>query len=185
MEDKWLSKWNREEHDIQKEENFKRVDDFLNFTPKRILDIGCGLAKESELFQKKYNAELYLLDGDFDSTKQRARDIRYGEADNFKFYSKVNDLKQSFDNRNIKYTFVDANNIDIEEDIKFDLIYSFLSCGFHYPVTTYYNLIKKHSTKDTICIFDIRRETLDESKIKIVDNIAVHKKYSTLQIELI
>ena len=47
---------------------------------------------ESEHFQKKYNSQLYLLDGDFEDTINRTRKVNYGTADSMAFYSKIEDL---------------------------------------------------------------------------------------------
>ena len=186
MDNKWLEKWTSTEHDKFKQESFSVLDNFLTSPPKKILDIGCGLAKESELFQKKYGTELYLLDGDFDNTKEKTRDIRFGSADNFKFYSKISDLQSSFDTRNMKYTFIDANSIILDAQIKFDLVYSILSCGFHYPADTYKDLIKKHTTTDSIILLDIRHETLDKQKsIEVIKEVKRYKKHSTLQVKFI
>ena len=171
---KWLDKWNDESHIESKYNIFHDTINYINFIPKTILDIGCGYARESEYFQKKFNTDLWLLDGDFENTKDRKRDISFGSAESFKFYNKVRTLKESFNSRNMKYTFVDANNIIIPDEIKFDLIYSGLSCGFHYPASTYKNLILKHSHQNTRVIFDLRNKAEHED-VKI---ISVVKKYS-------
>lgn len=175
----WLNVWDTANYNDIKTNNFKILDKFLKNKPKNILDIGCGLAFESEMFQKKYNSDLYLLDSDFDNTEDRKRDVTYGSTESFKFYSKIDDLKKSYNSRNMKYTFVDANNINIDANIKFDLIYSILSCGFHYPAKTYKDLVKKHSHKNTIVLFDIRKKTLKEQEqdfevISIVNDIDKH-----------
>lgn len=159
----WLDKiWGSSEYFESKKTSFILLDSFLNYPPMNILDIGCGLAFESEMFQKKYNCNLYLLDGDFEDSKDATRDRKYGSADTMAFYSKIDDLKNSFDRRNLNYTFVDANNINIPENLKFDLIYSNVSCGFHYPLNTYLNLLKKHADENSIMIFDINSRYLNE-----------------------
>ena len=70
----------------------------------------------------------------------------------------------------------------INEDIKFDLIYSFESCGFHYPITTYKDFLKRHIDKSTVLIFDVRRKASKEQleDFDIIDNINITKKYDTL-----
>ena len=85
------------------------------------------------------------------------RDTNFGEVKEFKFYSRLADLRRWFHQQGlVTYTLVDANNISIPSDVKFDLIYSFLSCGFHYPVTTYRDLILQHSNANTRLIFELR-----------------------------
>lgn len=186
MEKIWLDKWEAEHHTDKKQQMFNIVNSHLTQPPKRILDIGCGLAVESELFQKEYGCELYLLDGDFESTVDRNRTVNYGNADSMAFYSRVADLKESWDTRNLKYTFLDANNLVLDESVKFDLVYSFESCGFHYPVETYKSFLQKHTTSNSILIFDVRKKTLTEQRqtFSTVNELYDSKKYKTLSINV-
>ena len=185
MSDVWVKEWVTDDYAEFKKKNFEVLDNFLNFAPTNILDIGCGLALESEMFQQKYNSNLYLLDSDFDNTKDRKRAVQYGDVDSFKFYSKLDDLKASYDSRNMNYTFIDANNINIDSNIKFDLIYSILSCGFHYPASTYKDLVKAHSHKNTVVLFDIRKKSFEEQKSEFKSIEIVHRgrKHYTCLIE--
>jgi SAM-dependent methyltransferase len=159
----WINNvWKTEEYIKSKQVSFELIDSFLNEVPKNILDIGCGLAFESEMFQKKYKSNLYLLDGDFETTVNAERDRKFGSANTMAFYSKILDLQTNFDKRKMKYTFIDANNINIPKNLKFDLIYSNVSCGFHYPLSTYYNVLKTHSDEKSLMIFDIHTRYLQE-----------------------
>jgi SAM-dependent methyltransferase len=191
LENKWLNGWLdpalNKDYLLIKETNFNIIESYIKILPNSILDIGCGLAKESELFQKKYNSKLYLLDGDFEDTLNNNREINYGEVSNFKFYSKINDLKKSFDERKMQYNFVNANNINIEDAIKFDLVYSIVSCGFHYPAITYKNLILKHTTDNSVIIMDLRKISLNEqlSDIKIINVLEESKKSIKAHIKFI
>lgn len=178
---KWWDKWNTEFKREKLKESFDVLDSFLTSAPKNILDIGCGLAYESEMFQKKYNSNLYLLDGDFEDTKNNQRDVGFGDASSMKFYNPISRLKESFDNRGMKYTFIDANNIEIPENVKFDLVYSNLSCGFHYPVNTYYNLLKTHTTDDSILIFDIKNSESVEDQFEIIERKSAYKGQKKIQ----
>jgi hypothetical protein len=140
--------------------------------------------REAQLFQEKHNTSLYLLEGDFEDTKENRRDVNYGTVESFKFYNKVSDLKEWWDSQKLDYTFVDANNIRLDDSLKFDLIYSSVSCGFHYPASTYKDLISKHSHKNTKIIFDIRKKS-EQHDIKIIKVIAETKKYVTAEIQFI
>lgn len=139
---------------------FNMIDAYLPEPPKRILDIGCGFAYVSELFQKKYGCELYLLDGDVSSTPDATRKGKFGEVSSFQFYLPVERLQEHWTSKGIKYTFVDANDISIADDVQFDLVYSWISCGFHYPLSTYKELIKKHTDANSKIIMDFRRKAL-------------------------
>jgi len=183
----WFKKWTTLEHYNSKVKMFNILDRYINSTPMSILDIGCGLAFESEMFQKKYNSNLFLLDGDFDNTKDEERDIEYGTVETFKFYNKLDTLKESFNKRNLKYTFVDATDIQLDDNIKFDLVYSIMSCGFHYPLNTYAELIKNHTTSNSKIIIDIRNSTLKDQdcEFEIVDKVYSGKKHTTYQIKFL
>ena len=171
---KWSDLWKSDGYKSGKTKNFSVVDSYIKFEPKNILDIGCGYARESKCFQEKYNSNLYLLDGNPKKDSQK-RQIKYGSAESMDFYNSIEDLKKYYDSENMRYNFIDAANPIIPKDIKFDLIYSFLSCGFHYPANTYKELIQKHSTEDTLIIFDIRH--LNKQKnIQILDIVNRERK---------
>jgi SAM-dependent methyltransferase len=172
LENRWFnSEWQTDEYKKNKAISFELWDSFLTTPPTNILDIGCGLAFESEMFQTKYNSNLYLLDGDFESSISASRDRKYGTADSMAFYTKIDSLKSSFNNRKIKYNFVDANNIQLPLDLKFDLVYSNVSCGYHYPLTTYLELLKMHTTENSVLIFDINSSRLEEQTKNIFNVI--------------
>ena len=161
-EDKWLNKWKNNNKFERAFYSFNVIDSFLNHTPKNILDIGCGLAYESEFMQKKYSCNLYLLDGDFEDTKNNERFVKFDSASTMKFYTPISKLCESFNNRNMKYTFVDANNINIDNNVVFDLVYSNVSCGYHYPISDYYWLLKKYTNKNSVLIFDVNSRHIEK-----------------------
>lgn len=183
---KWLEKWTKKDHKKYKENTFEILNNYLNIAPKNILDIGCGLAYESELFQKSYNSNLFLLDGDFEETKSNTRDIGYNTVESFKFYNSVQTLKESYNKRKMRYTFINANSIVLSEDIKFDLVYSILSCGFHYPLDTYVELIKKHTTPSSRIILDIRDSSYNAQSqlFTTVNVVKKYPKYKTIEIKI-
>jgi SAM-dependent methyltransferase len=183
----WITLWDSKSYQELKIKNFNNVDTLLNTPPKRILDIGCGYAFESEMFQKKYQTELYLLDSSIDNTIDLQRQTNYGPAEGFSFYNTINKLRQCYDQRNMNYKFIDTNNIDLDKSIKFDVIYSFLSCGFHYPANTYKQLITSHSTSNSIIILDLRKKHLTEQlkDIKIVKVVYESEKHITAQIQFL
>lgn len=183
----WITLWKSERYRTLKTNNFNAIDNFLKTPPKRILDIGCGYAFESEMFQKKYQTDLYLLDSTIDNTIDIQRQTNYGPANQFSFYNTVNTLTESYNQRNMNYMFIDSNNINLENTLKFDVIYSFLSCGFHYPADTYKQFITKHSDKKTIIILDLRKKYLTEqlNNVKIINVVHENKKHITAQIEFL
>ena len=192
----WINdEWFTDVYQQHKQENFDLLDTYLGTVPKKILDIGCGLAWERRLFNKKYGTELYLLDGDFDDNAQDARtqqQARYTtDSKNFAFYYKLDFLQNKLDELNTQnYHLVDCNNINISEDTKFDVITSWVSCGFHYPASTYRELILNHSHANTVVVMDLRifakeRTPLVESNFEIVEIINQRAKYATSHIRFI
>ena len=184
---KWMEVWHKEGYAERKDSHFQKVDEYLGFAPKRILDIGCGRAWESERFQNKYGSELYLLDGDFnDNPTGSIRDSKWNDdAKTFAYYNEIDTLRNDWDSRGLEYQWVNANDPEIDPNTKFDLIYSFLSCGFHYPVSTYRDLILAHSTPDTKIIMDLRGKKISYAEdYRIVDVIYSGPKHKTCEIRL-
>ena len=181
---KWINIWNSPDYQEHKIKNFNVVDNFLKIPPTQILDIGCGYAFESEMFQKKYNSNLFLLDSSIENTKNISRQTNYGTSDNFSFYHRINELTESYDERKMNYTFIDANNLTNLNNTKFDVIYSFLSCGFHYPSNTYKEFIRNHSDANSFIILDLRKKHLNQqlADIDIINIVAEYPKHITAQI---
>lgn len=157
----WTRKWTTPEYIGKRKENFEKVDAYLNQPIKRILDIGCGFAWESRFFQEKHNCELWLIDGDSNDNKSKSTMASYGNwndnADELLFYHSIDYLDQKLKELGTRnYHLINCNNIDIPENIKFDLITSWLSCGHHYPVSVYKDLMLKHSDENTRIVLDIR-----------------------------
>lgn len=191
----WMKgEWSEIDYQRMKEKNFEILDQYLSAKPKNLLDIGCGLAWESRLFSEKYGTELWLVDGDSEanSDKSSAYDIGYhSSSDNFLFYNKLEILdKKLIELKTQNYHLIDCNNISIAENIKFDLITSWLSCGFHYPINTYRDLILKHSHKDTVIVFDVRLKLktneifYPEDNVKIIHPLATNRKRLTAHIKV-
>jgi hypothetical protein len=88
------------------------------------------------------------------------------------------------------YHLIDCNVLNIRDDIKFDIITSWLSCGFHYPVSTYRELILKHSHKNTRVVVDLRtlgkgQEPILEGGVEIVSVLERYKKHVTAEIRFV
>lgn len=155
----WISGWLNSDYGSMKEQHFKLIDSFINKPINKILDIGCGLAFESRFFHKKYNSQLFLIDGDYkNNNTSQHRHSSYENEANLKYYCNLSDLDNFFKTDNISgYQLIDCENINIPNDVHFDLICSYLSCGFHYSLDAYRDLIQKHSTQETFLIFTLRK----------------------------
>lgn len=195
-EQNWIGEvWNTDHYRQQKRENFELASKYLPVAPKKILDIGCGLAWESRLFNQTYGSELWLLDGDTKNNDTKSPSAATGNyhstSDEFLYYyplQKIDNELKKLGTEN--YHLIDCNNIQIDENIKFDLITSWVSCGFHYPSSTYRDLILKHSHPDTKIIFDIRIKTKQstpflEPGVEIVNRLNQRRKYVTAEIKFV
>lgn len=193
----WDRKWSTDLYVAKRRDNFETVDAYLNQSVGKLLDIGCGFAYDSRLFNEKYGTELWLLDGDADTNAVKSESASYGNwntnSSDLKFYHTFDFLDAKLQELGTKnYQLVDANNINIPSDVKFDLITSWLSCGHHYPVKTYIDLMKRHSHENTRIILDVRckgTETnfigVDGFEIVNVVSNAGGKKRSTVEIKLL
>jgi hypothetical protein len=191
----WMQgEWADPDYQKMKQDNFNVLDQYLKNKPKNLLDIGCGLAWESRLFSEKYGTNLWLIDGDVDAnnTKSSGYDVGYhSSSNNFLFYNKLETLNEKLiDLGTQNYNLIDCNNITIPDDVKFDVITSWLSCGFHYPINTYRDLILKHSHENTVVVFDIRLKLKTneiyhpEENVSIVNVLATNRKRLTAHVKV-
>lgn len=180
----WLKFWRSREYFLIKSKNFKIVDQHISIKPKNLLDIGAGTAYESRQFNKLYGTELYLLDGQFSEQVQK-RYTQFGTTESFGFYSDIDDLKQFYISEGCtNFNLINCADINIDSNLKFDLIYSFLSCGFHYPVETYRELILNHSHDSTVVILDLRKGQ-EHHSVNIVNILNRSEKYLTCEVKLV
>ena len=183
---RWLQIWDTPEYQELKEQDINFVlEYFADHPPKKILDIGCGLAWESRAMQQNFGSELWLLDGDPQGQDTRKSEVGWrGDADNMSFYNSLEELDELLQQLGTEnYHLVDANNIQIDEDVKFDLVYSAISCGFHYNANTYMDLIQKHSHENTKIIFDLRTKNLQQDNTIIKEILVVGRKHKKCLIE--
>jgi hypothetical protein len=171
----------------------KEADEIINYIKKNniiinnILDIGGGLSIRTAYIARELNAKLYILDGDkSDNNNKQTRDINVGSSENFEFYFTFENIREMVDKYNIEYEIINVIDIIIEENVIFDLICSFRSCGFHYPIKEYFNLINPHKSNNSLLLFDIRKNYEDTLEgIEIIENIEVGDKHTRSIIKLL
>jgi hypothetical protein len=126
----------------------------------KILDIGAAFGDVTRSVQKLHGSHIWILEGDAknNAAKTQRRKGKWNDtADTFSYYHSLDQLRKMYKALGAHdFHIVDCDNIDIDADIKFDLICSYLSCGFHYPLSTYYDLIQRHSHSNTKYVFDLR-----------------------------
>lgn len=124
-----------------------------------VLDIGCGVAGIDVLFSEYYRQpQLFLLD------KTELDRVWYGFQSTGAFYNSLDVAKFMLTENGIPESNVhlveaqDDFSINTPEHIRFDLVTSFISWGFHYPVETYLSEVMRVIADDGVLIVDLRYE---------------------------
>lgn len=165
----------------------KNTEKYLkNIKPLNVLEIGAGLGRSSVFFFKYFDwkdTNFYLLDGD--SGKIKHTGVRVDEENGF--YSSKRSA-EDFCNANgmIKMEYLDAETDDwMFLDITFDVVYSFLAIGFHWPVSLYLDKIYHMLSENAVLMFGIRsKENIYKKFIdKQIESIDINK-YSIVDLKL-
>ena len=137
--------------------DFDTIKDYLPNTVNNILDIGCGVAGIDVLFDKYYNKpNIFLLD------KTENKTVFYGFNPHGSFYNSLN-ISESMLTENgcdkDRVHLIEATDdfdINTPPNLKFDIVMSFISWGFHYPIETYLPKVMDLLTDDGVVIIDLR-----------------------------
>jgi SAM-dependent methyltransferase len=136
-------------------------------TPRRILDIGCGFALYDSFLLKHYgypsDMHLYLFDKTTELKNESENGFKGGgfRKQGISFYTNLecasDILVSNGANRNNIHTLTVAEStLSMLESSSFDLVFSLLSYGHHYPVSTYLKEIKHILVKGGTLILDLR-----------------------------
>jgi len=142
---------------IQKD--YDMISPYLPTTCSDTLDIGCGIGLINIAIYNHYNKSinLHLLD----KTELNTEKIS-GFNEKYKFYNSMDAAKDIATvngvNDNQVHLF-EATNYQSLFNKKFDVISSFLSCGWHFHVKEYSKLMTDTLTNNGILILDIRHNT--------------------------
>lgn len=123
---------------------------------KTVLELGCGLGRMSIYVHNQLNnpAIKYFL---ADSTG-RGEGLRYGWNQGDDFY---NDLKLTeefaIEHGLRRFQTFDLSTRSLAELTNIDVIMSFLSVGFHIPLSHYWSQIEQARAPDALMIFGVRR----------------------------
>ena len=135
--------------------------------PMRILDIGCGFALYDNILLEFYgyapDLHLYLLDKTTSLKDEKEKNFKVGGFRNegISFYTNLecaaNILVSNGANRNNVHILTVSEGVFSQlEPSSFDLVFSLLSYGHHYPVSKYVEKIKQILRKDGVLILDLR-----------------------------
>ncbi|MDH3326105.1 MAG: class I SAM-dependent methyltransferase [Gammaproteobacteria bacterium] len=139
---------------------YRRVSPYLPVESHRILDIGCGLGGINYFFYNHYNAQspdMYLLDKD-----EVSESIYFGFEETAAAYNNLLSSRQLLEDAGVpgeKIHVIDINKDKFPKQVKYDLIFSSLSWGFHYPISTYISEVVESLSNDGVLIIDVRKNT--------------------------
>lgn len=143
-------------------EDFETIRTYLDGRFIRsFLDIGCGLAGPSVLISKYLNDPwTFLLD------KEDNNQLRYGYENHDAFYNKQYLTEQFFRlNGHPHFKYLDGLD-PLTGFMPVDLIVSFYSWGWHYPIGTYIEQVNDITKRGSLIITDIRVTTKGEACFK-------------------
>ena len=167
------------------EADFEIIKPYLPPKAANIFDIGAGLGAINPYVNEAYTlngckVSFYLLDYD-----RKDWLVRYGYKNNPSAYNSFKLAEELLTSNGIQaglIKFLDAAKNQFPKG-KFDVVYSFLSWGFHYPVDLYLERVKNVITPATVVILDVRKNTdqidiLEENfrSVKTVRQFSKHVK---------
>lgn len=132
---------------------------FDDKAPKKIADIGCGYALFDLFLAKEYDSKLALID--LESNENR----HFGFKESGAAYSSLANAAKFLTDNGVKKASIKTFNPetdDLSKLTKLDYAFSFISCGFHYPWSTYEDFFKQNVAPDGRIILDIRSHKLGE-----------------------
>jgi len=139
------------------------ADVILEYAPENtssILDIGCGLGLVDLVLYKriKPSPDVYLLDKANEC--KSLRPVSGGYHHRYIFTADLDLSRNIFEQngaRKEQVHFVEPDNDSIASLPKIDLILSFTSWGFHYPIETYWEGVQKILHEKSVIFIDLRK----------------------------
>lgn len=143
--------------------DYNMIKDYLPANINNSLDIGCGLGLIDIAFFNHYNGHINLHLLDKTNSIEENSNVR-GFNEKYVFYNSMDSAVDTLTSNGVSENSILAyevseSNIEAINQNKYELIVSLLSCGWHYSIQTYTDLIKNTLTADGILILDIRHDT--------------------------
>lgn len=144
---------------------FRSIEALLkDLAPKRIADIGCGYGIFDLFAARSLGAEVLLID--LEENERR----HFGFKPEGAAYSSLARARQLLEANGVSAEKIETLNpreAAPEEAGPVDLVVSFLSCGFHYPVDLYLPFLDRALRPGGAAIFDLRERTAEEQAAKL------------------
>jgi ubiquinone/menaquinone biosynthesis C-methylase UbiE len=162
----------------------KDFDTYKDFLPENlgtVVDIGSGIGVQNILLREKFPDSYIQM---IDKTREE-NEIWYGFKEKGAFYNSMTAaerlMKANDCAKNMNFQEVTPNNQICMKDNSVDLVTSFISWGFHYPVETYLDEVIRVMKPGASLIIDVRHNTDGHVKLSSVFEsvrvIAGYKKY--------
>ena len=140
--------------------------DFGN--PRKVLDLGCGLGRMSIYINNTLGddgVKWILADSTSDFAQHKS--LRFGWNPPAQYYNNLQWTEQfSINNGLVNFEIFDIAKSDLGmlEDV--DLVMSFLSVGFHYPIERYLETLLRITNASCTLIFGVRKGVYKKKMFK-------------------
>lgn len=132
------------------------IQNFINFSNKKILSIGCGMGG----FELEINKRFQPIFIDIIEKNYTSRKVKYGwDEKNEEAYNNLDLLRHFLKNNgdtNFLFDIYDSDRGTLPFK-KYDVILSLFSLDYHYDFNIYFEYLKKVSSNKTFIIFDTIR----------------------------
>lgn len=147
--------------EIMAKKDFSMIERFLPEQCSEVLDIGCGLGLVDLYIHHHYNTDINFTLVDANDTIVDTHRIR-GFNKNYVFYNSMSYVQQFLVNNGIRKDNLELVNIMTQKFVtekKYDVILSFLACGWHFSIETYMDIFENNLSDNGVLILDIRNGT--------------------------
>ncbi|MFZ1467747.1 MAG: class I SAM-dependent methyltransferase [Paracoccaceae bacterium] len=146
--------------------------------PKRVADIGCGYAIWDLFAHRDTGCDIVLID--IEENEHR----HFGYAEEGAAYTSLGKARDFLIANGVpakKVLTINPKTDALSKAGKIDLAVSFVSCGFHYPVSTYATFFRDQVAKDGAVLIDLRLSSIEPQVWELaamgpIDLIAGHPK---------
>lgn len=128
--------------------------------PRKVADIGCGYALFDLFLAKEFESDLVLMDLETNENRH------FGLKSEGTAYSSLEHTRDFLTANGLPNSSIDTRNPESDElsDIrKLDYVFSFISCGYHYPWDTYKEFYEQAVKKKGRTILDFRSHKLADA----------------------
>lgn len=126
---------------------------FAESPPKSVADIGCGYGFYDLFIAQDFQSDLLLID--IEESENRGHGFREDGAA-YTSLAKAEEFLVANGVSKERITLLNPNKEDLQQCQPVDLIQSYLSCGFHYPVETYLDFFQTKLHPKGRIVLDLR-----------------------------